>query len=350
MTKLPGVAAPFVVVSGTIGAGKSSLVQRLATALGVPAHLEQAELNPFFEVRREHALQTQLWFLAQSLLATRTASGSAGGVVERPPEEHLDVFVRDWAENEWIDEPERAMLEATYAASSPARAPDLLVHLDVTTATALERVRARARPEERDVDIAYLERLQSRYASFVRRWNASPILRVYTDEIDIRAPSSFDQVLSDVRAHIQRRLPTLLAGGRLPWRAHLGDAGLDLHTAEDVRIPPGERRVVKTGVKMHIPEGHVGLIVPRSSLARNHGVTQLDGPGVIDAGYRGDVHFLLYNTDKHETFVAERGERLGQIVIVPFAELEPTSVEGLSPSERGEAGMGSTSERLASGD
>ncbi len=127
-----------------------------------------------------------------------------------------------------------------------------------------------------------------------------------------------------------------------PYRGHPGDAGLDLQAAIDVEIPPLERLKVPTGIAMEIPDGHVGLIVPRSGYAIEHGITHLDGPGIIDSGYRGEVHFLLYNTDKEHTFRVLRGERLGQIVIVPFARLRPVRVAELGPGDRGLRKHGST--------
>lgn len=130
-----------------------------------------------------------------------------------------------------------------------------------------------------------------------------------------------------------------------PLRAHPADAGLDLQAAIDVVIPPLERLRVPTGIRMEIPAGHVGLIVPRSGFAIHDGITHLDGPGIIDAGYRGEVHFLLYNTDQRRTFRVPRGERLGQIVIVPFASLQPLAATELAPGDRDVNGLGSTDAR-----
>lgn len=132
-----------------------------------------------------------------------------------------------------------------------------------------------------------------------------------------------------------------------PLRAHPADAGLDLQAAIDVKIRPLRRLKVPTGIAMEIPEGHVGLIVPRSGYAIRHGITHLDGPGIIDSGYRGEVHFLLYNTDRWRTFKVPRGTRLGQIVIVPFATLQPRPVERLAPGDRETRGLGSTNDRDA---
>jgi dUTP pyrophosphatase len=136
----------------------------------------------------------------------------------------------------------------------------------------------------------------------------------------------------------------LSAEARMPIRAYPGDAGLDLASAIDARIEPLERMKVPTGVSMHIPEGHVGLIAPRSGNAHNHGITHLDGPGVIDAGYRDQVHLLLYNTDKTKSFELKVGDRLGQIVIVPFATLDPLGLDGLTPTVRENRGFDSSGE------
>jgi dUTP pyrophosphatase len=335
--------APIVAVSGTVGSGKSVFAESLAEALEVPAHLEQVDSNPFFTDPLDQGVSAQLWFLTRSLNAVHEADGILGGVIERPPEEHLEIFARDLVDRQKLSAAEYQLLTSAYTAAAPLRAPDLLVYLEASPERALERVRERDRAGEESIDLNYLGRLASRYREFIRRWSQSPLLKVHTDALDVREADGFALVLSDVLAHLDRALPIHLVGGSLPIRAHAGDAGLDLACAEAVEIPPLERRVVSTGVQVHIPEGHVGLITPRSSLAVNHGVTQLDGPGVIDAGYRGPVHFLLYNTDRQETFRARAGERLGQVVIVPFAELAPRQVQGLSPSARGLGKFGSSS-------
>jgi dUTP pyrophosphatase len=132
------------------------------------------------------------------------------------------------------------------------------------------------------------------------------------------------------------RLPELA----LPEPARPGDAGADLRAAHDVVIPPrGGRAVVGTGLAMAIPEGCCGLVLPRSGLARRHGVSCLNSPGLIDAGYRGEVAVLLINTDPTEPFTVNRGDRIAQLVVVPF--LAARFVPGdLSASARGEGGWG----------
>jgi len=128
----------------------------------------------------------------------------------------------------------------------------------------------------------------------------------------------------------------------LPSRAYEGDAGLDLCAAHAVRLEPGERASVGTGIAVAIPEGHAGLVLPRSGLARRHGIALVNAPGLIDSGYRGEVAVLLLNTDREEAFELEPGERIAQLLIVAFAALEVAEVAELSPSERSERGFGSS--------
>jgi dUTP pyrophosphatase len=139
-------------------------------------------------------------------------------------------------------------------------------------------------------------------------------------------------------------LPVVLfhEDARLPARAHTADAGLDLRTIEDVEIPPGERRRVRTGLRLAIPEGHAGFVLPRSGLALRSGLTLLNTPGLIDPGYRGDVDVIALNTDLHEPVRLAAGDRVAQLVLVQLAELEPRAVDELPPSDRGEGGFGST--------
>src|SRR5437763_7946278 len=105
-------------------------------------------------------------------------------------------------------------------------------------------------------------------------------------------------------------------GARFPERARDGDAGLDLHAAEPATIGPGERASVGTGIAVEIPPGHAGLVLPRSGLAERHGVTVVNAPGLIDAGYRGEVRVLLLNTDPEESFRVSVGDRIAQLVVV----------------------------------
>ena len=127
-----------------------------------------------------------------------------------------------------------------------------------------------------------------------------------------------------------------------PAQAYPGDAGLDLSACERVELGPGERAVVGTGLAVAIPEGHAGFVQPRSGLAAEHGITILNSPGLIDAGYRGELRVVLHNTDLKTPFVVEPGMRIAQLVVLPLAEIEPVEVGELPASERGVRGFGSS--------
>lgn len=127
----------------------------------------------------------------------------------------------------------------------------------------------------------------------------------------------------------------------LPAYARPGDAGLDLRAAPSVTLKPGERSVVPTGLRLAIPEGHAGLVLPRSGLALKHGITVLNAPGVIDAGYRGEIRVLLINHGA-EPVTLGRGERIAQLVIQPVAQARLVETERLPDSSRREGGFGST--------
>ena len=128
----------------------------------------------------------------------------------------------------------------------------------------------------------------------------------------------------------------------LPTRAHQGDAGLDLYSAETATLAPGERASVGTGIALEIPEGHAGLVLPRSGLAARHGISLVNAPGLIDAGYRGEIRVLLLNTDPAQPFEVSPGDRVAQLLITPFAEAEPLEAAELATSARGEGGFGSS--------
>jgi dUTP pyrophosphatase len=128
----------------------------------------------------------------------------------------------------------------------------------------------------------------------------------------------------------------------LPTRAYEGDAGLDLSACERVELEPGERAVVSTGLTVAIPDGHAGFVQPRSGLAARHGISVLNSPGLVDAGYRGELKVVLLNTDRSERFVVEPGMRIAQLVVVPVVLPEPREVTELPASERGEKGFGSS--------
>src|SRR5438093_2244823 len=128
----------------------------------------------------------------------------------------------------------------------------------------------------------------------------------------------------------------------LPARARPGDAGLDLAAAVDAEVAPGERAMIPTGVAVAIPEGHAGLVLPRSGLASREGLTLANSPGLIDAGYRGEVTCAVVNLDRERPVSIKRGDRIAQLVIVPVQVVEPSWSEELPPSQRGEGGLGST--------
>ena len=128
----------------------------------------------------------------------------------------------------------------------------------------------------------------------------------------------------------------------LPSRAHEGDAGLDLYACEAAHIGPGERWSVGTGVAVEIPDGHAGLVLPRSGLAKKHGIALVNAPGLIDSGYRGELRVLLLNTDPAETFRVEPGDRIAQLVISPITFADPVEAESLADSARGDGGFGSS--------
>jgi dUTP pyrophosphatase len=141
---------------------------------------------------------------------------------------------------------------------------------------------------------------------------------------------------------VELSVARLNADAVLPSRAHEGDAGLDLHACEAAHIGPGERWSVGTGVAVEIPAGHAGLVLPRSGLAKKHGIALVNSPGLIDSGYRGEIRVLLLNTDPAETFRVAAGDRIAQLVIAPVALAEPVEATALAESARGEAGFGSS--------
>jgi dUTP pyrophosphatase len=128
----------------------------------------------------------------------------------------------------------------------------------------------------------------------------------------------------------------------LPSYAHPGDAGADLCSSVDLTLQPGERALVPTGIAMALPEGYVALVHPRSGLAARHGISIVNAPGTIDAGYRGEVKVCLVNTDPHEPFTVSRGDRIAQLVIQRFESASFIEAADLPESARGVGGYGST--------
>ena len=128
----------------------------------------------------------------------------------------------------------------------------------------------------------------------------------------------------------------------LPEQAYAGDAGLDLAACERVELGPGERALVPTGLAVAVPDGYAGFVQPRSGLAARRGITVVNSPGLIDSGYRGEVKVVLLNTDPVESFVAEAGERIAQLVVLRVPAIELVEVDELPESERGALGFGSS--------
>jgi dUTP pyrophosphatase len=141
---------------------------------------------------------------------------------------------------------------------------------------------------------------------------------------------------------IELRVTRIRDNAVLPARAHSGDAGLDLSACEPVTIGAGERVAVGTGLAVEIPDGHAGLVVPRSGLALRHGLSIVNAPGVIDAGYRGEVRVILLNTDREATFTVEPGMRIAQLLVVPAVAIDVVELRELTTTERGDGGFGST--------
>lgn len=142
-----------------------------------------------------------------------------------------------------------------------------------------------------------------------------------------------------------RTVDVLLTGSTPPAYAHPGDAGADLRAAEAVELAPGERATVGTGTAIALPEGFAAFVMPRSGLAARHGITIVNAPGTVDAGYRGEIRVTLLNTDARETFRVEVGDRIAQLVVMPVVQACFVPVESLPGSHRGERGFGSTGYR-----
>jgi dUTP pyrophosphatase len=128
----------------------------------------------------------------------------------------------------------------------------------------------------------------------------------------------------------------------LPAYAHPGDAGADLRAATEVVLPPGGRATVGTGIAIAVPDGYAAFVHPRSGLAARHGITLVNAPGTVDAGYRGEVRVVLLNTDPSEPFTVRRGDRIAQLVVQPVTRVQFLDADELPPTPRGEGGFGST--------
>jgi len=149
------------------------------------------------------------------------------------------------------------------------------------------------------------------------------------------------------------RVPVLIQrldpGLPLPERAHPGDAGADLFAAADVELAPGQRAVVPTGVAIALPDGYAAFVHPRSGLASRCGVTIVNAPGTVDAGYRGEIRVTLLNTDADTPVRFQRGDRIAQLVVQRVEYPVFHEVERLPGSARGDGGFGSTGGHAAAG-
>jgi dUTP pyrophosphatase len=128
----------------------------------------------------------------------------------------------------------------------------------------------------------------------------------------------------------------------MPVRAHPGDAGFDLRAAVDLVLAPGERALIPTGLAVAIPDGFAGLVQPRSGLAARHGLGLVNAPGLIDAGYRGEIKVIAINLDPREPFEVHRGDKIAQLVVYPVPTTTLREVSELPESDRGSGGFGST--------
>jgi dUTP pyrophosphatase len=138
------------------------------------------------------------------------------------------------------------------------------------------------------------------------------------------------------------RVKLLRPGARLPARAYEHDAAFDLSACEDAHLPPGSRAVIGTGVALELPPGTAALTLPRSGLAAEHGIALVNAPGLIDAGYRGEVRLILLNTDREKAFTVRGGDRIAQLLVVTLRDTSVVQVEELAESDRGPRGFGSS--------
>ena len=137
-------------------------------------------------------------------------------------------------------------------------------------------------------------------------------------------------------------IEVLISATTVPAYAHPGDAGADLVSTEAVVLQPGQRATVGTGVSIALPDGFVAFVVPRSGLAMKHGITVVNSPGTVDAGYRGEIRVTLLNTDATEPYAVEPGARIAQLIVMPVTRARFIPVETLPGSHRGTGGFGST--------
>ncbi len=147
---------------------------------------------------------------------------------------------------------------------------------------------------------------------------------------------------SDYPRHVTDDVEVLIRAEQIPAYAHPGDAGADLSSAEQIELGPGERATVGTGMSIALPDGYVGFVVPRSGLAARHGITIVNSPGTVDAGYRGEIRITLLNTDMDQPYTIAVGDRIAQLIVMPVSKARFIPVNSLPGSHRGDAGFGST--------
>ncbi|MFJ6679436.1 dUTP diphosphatase [Microbacterium sp. NPDC091382] len=133
-----------------------------------------------------------------------------------------------------------------------------------------------------------------------------------------------------------------IISAHVPVYAHPGDAGADLVSTEEVRLAPGQRALIGTGVRIALPDGYAAFVVPRSGLAAKHGITVVNSPGTVDAGYRGEIKVTLLNTDAAQSFDIAPGDRIAQLIVMPVSRATFLPVDTLPDSVRGDGGFGST--------
>lgn len=155
-------------------------------------------------------------------------------------------------------------------------------------------------------------------------------------------PCSDPAVVLHYPRDVAQSVEVLIVADRIPAYSHPGDAGADLVAAVAVDLAPGARYTVRTGVSIALPDGFVGFVVPRSGLASTHGITIVNSPGTIDAGYRGEISVTLLNTDSSVSYSVAIGDRIAQLVIMPVSRARFIPVAILPGSERGGSGFGST--------
>jgi dUTP pyrophosphatase len=141
---------------------------------------------------------------------------------------------------------------------------------------------------------------------------------------------------------VTQSVEVLIQAAEIPVYSHPGDAGADLLSAESLTLDPGERRLVGTGVRIALPDGYAAFVVPRSGLAAKHGITIVNSPGTVDAGYRGEIKVALLNTDSRVPYDIGVGDRIAQLIVMPVVRATFVPVATLPGSDRGSGGFGST--------